>query len=87
MSTTSVDGMWDGKYVVCCGEFPTYRAEFRISRDLIKGWHHAIGLALGKTDSSITTSKLWPALAEHNLPSTWSKTLGNIITYLPIVVR
>jgi hypothetical protein len=87
VKNTSADGKWDGTYLVCCGDFPTYRAEFRISRDLIKGWHHAIGLALGKSDSSINNSELWPALAKFNLPSTWSRTLGSINSYVPIVVR
>jgi hypothetical protein len=87
VGTNTTDGKWDGKFLVCCGDFPTYRAEYRISRDLIKGWHHAIGLALGKTDGTISSSKLWPALAEHNLPSTWSRTLGNINFYIPIVVK
>ena len=87
IGTNSTDGKWDGKFLVCCGEFPTYRAEFRISQELINGWHHAMGLALGKTDNSVTTAKLWPALAEHNLPSTWSRTLGDIIAYIPITVK
>lgn len=87
IGTNSTDGKWDGKFLVCCGDFPTYRAEFRISQELIKGWHHAIGLALGKTDNSFQTAKLWPALAEYNLPSTWSRTLGDIIAYIPIVVK
>jgi hypothetical protein len=81
--TTQADGKWAGKYMVCCGEFPTRRAEFRISADLLHGWNHVIGLALGKRKVegggwfSIIQRHLWPALAKYNLPSTWSSaTLG-----------
>ena len=87
VGTNSTDGKWDGKFLVCCGDFPTYRAEYRISRDLIKGWHHAVGLALGKSGADFNFADLWPALAENNLPSTWSRTLGSIVSYIPIAVR
>jgi hypothetical protein len=78
-NTLQADGQWDGFYRECCGEFPTYRAEFRISSELLKGWEHVIGLALGKNTGLRGGSRLWPALAYASLPSTWSSsTLGGI---------
>jgi hypothetical protein len=81
--TTAADGLWDATYQVCCGEFPTYRAEFRIDGDLLGGWSHVIGLALSKYPRYIvpgqTIIPFWPALARNNLPSTWSSSaLGGI---------
>ena len=87
--TTSANGKWDGTHMVCCGDFPTYRAEFRISGELLNGWNHVIGLALGKSDDLLSNSDLWPALARYNLPSTWSSsTVGDPhFVYLPLILR
>jgi hypothetical protein len=75
--TVAADGLWDGEYTACCGEFPTYRAEFRIDDDLLGGWSHVIGLALGKSTGARGGFDLWPALSVSYLPSTWSSsTLG-----------
>jgi hypothetical protein len=73
-ATTAADGKWAGVFMECCGEFPTRRAEFRINADLLGGWGHVIGMALGKSVfiAPLTFRDLWPALAVHNLPSTWS---------------
>jgi hypothetical protein len=73
--TVAANGLWDGKYMVCCGDFPTYRAEFRISHDLLDGWSHVIGLALGKSTGERGGFDLWPALSASYLPSTWSSAI------------
>jgi hypothetical protein len=83
--TTRVDGKWDAAYTTCCGDFPTRRAEFRISEDVLNGWNHIIGLALGKAGGS---ADLWPALAVDSLPSTWSSAiLSGVGTYLPLAMK
>jgi hypothetical protein len=78
--TTSLKGQWSGIYVNCCGEFPTRRAEFKISKGLLGGWSHVIGLALAQHwITGVGDDRLWPALASWNLPSTWSNaTLGGV---------
>ncbi len=74
--TTQADGLWDATRLVCCGDFPSYRAEFRINAELLGGWEHVIGLALGKSTLG-RGGEMWPALAYAFLPSTWSSaTLG-----------
>ena len=64
----------------CCGEFPIRSAEFRISKALLNGWSHVIGLALAQHwITGPGDDRLWPALAGWNAPSTWSSsTLGGI---------
>lgn len=81
--TTAADGKWDAAYMVCCGDFPTYRAEFRITADLLGGWSHVMGLALSKEPRYFipgsTVIPLWPVLADRNKPSTWSRSaLGGV---------
>ncbi len=71
-TTIQADGQWDGFHRICCNDFPTYRAEFRISSELLGGWEHVIGLAIGKNTGLRGGSRLWPALAYAYLPSTWS---------------
>lgn len=74
--TTAADGKWAGKFLECCGEFPTRRAEFRININLLGGWWgHMIGMALGKSIfiSPRTFVDLWPVLAVSDRPSTWSR--------------
>jgi hypothetical protein len=86
--TTGADGKWSGAFLQCCGEFPSRRAEFRIDADLLGGWNHVIGLALGKTTASPSDARLWPALSFYNQPSTWSSSiLGKYRTYLPLILR
>jgi len=76
--TLQAEGQWDAVRMVCCGDFPTYRAEYRISSDLLGGWERVIGLALGKSTLG-RGGDMWPALAYAYLPSTWSSsTLGGI---------
>ncbi len=72
-ATNAADGKWAGAFLVCCGG-TSRGAEFRIGADLVGGWDHTIGLALGKSlvVRPTTVLKLWPALAVHHLPSTWS---------------
>ena len=92
-TTIQADGQWGGFHRVCCGDFPTYRAEYRISSELLGDWEHVIGLAVGKNTGYHGGSRLWPALAYAYLPSTWSSsTLGGIgeprtfsgqVVYLP----
>jgi hypothetical protein len=78
-TTTQADGKWDGARLACCGEYPSYRAEFRISSQLLGGWEHVIGLALGKNNGARGGTRMWPALAYASSPSTWSSsTLGGI---------
>jgi hypothetical protein len=79
--TTVADGRWEGVWLECCGNFPTYRAELRINDELLGGWGHVIGLALSKVPRVVvpghTHIPVWPALADATLPSTWSgATLG-----------
>ena len=73
-ATTVADSHWDGKYSVCCGEFPSRSAEFRLDMALLGGWNHAFGLALGQYTAAALPAgeQLWPALADRTLPSTWS---------------
>ena len=76
--TGSANGLWDGKYARCCGEFPSANAEFRIAATLVDGWEHVIGLALGRFYVR-AGGDMWPALGVNTLPSTWSlATLGGI---------
>ncbi|HVP20320.1 MAG TPA: LamG-like jellyroll fold domain-containing protein [Anaerolineaceae bacterium] len=79
-ATTTLDGQWSGIYANCCGEFPTRSAEFKISKGLLGGWSHVIGLALAQHwITGVGDDRLWPALASWNLPSTWSNTtLGGV---------
>ena len=86
--TTRADGKWDGAFLQCCGEFPSRRAELRISAGLLGGWNHVIGLALGKTTGLPLDAHLWPALSIYNQPSTWSSSiLGEYRAYLPLMLR
>ena len=88
--TASADGKWGGAFLECCGEFPSRRAEFRINADLLGGWNHIIGLALGKTTGlPLDARHLWPALSVYNQPSTWSGSiLGEYhVVYLPLILR
>jgi hypothetical protein len=64
--TIAADGLWDGDYTDG-GGFSPNQAEVRIGDDLLGGWDHVIGLALGKS-----SGQLWPALADAQEPSTWS---------------
>lgn len=72
-ATNAADGHWAGVFLECCGG-ASRGAEFRIGAELVGGWDHTIGLALGKSlvVRPTTVLDLWPALAAHNLPSTWS---------------
>jgi hypothetical protein len=93
--TPTLDAQWDARYLISGGEFPVRSAEFRISSSYLGGWDHQIGLALGKTHSLINLPilDLWPALAEHNAPSTWStaklagigplRTFSGTVKYVP----
>ncbi len=47
-TTTSIDGQWDATYVAWGGDFPTYRAEYRINKDLVQGNGNIFGLALAR---------------------------------------
>jgi hypothetical protein len=77
--TTAYDGLWDGEYHVTGGEFPLYTAELRLDASITGGWSHVVGLALGTDILRVLGIEMWPALAEANLPSTWSAaTLGGI---------
>lgn len=77
-TTEAYDGLWDGEYTVTSGEFPNYSAEMRVDASALGGWGHVVGLALSAPPTGRGT-RIWPALAVSNLPSTWSHaTLGSI---------
>jgi hypothetical protein len=74
--TTTLDAQWDAKYLNCCGEFPTDRAEFRVSLAMLEGASH-FGMALSRRTLTggnivIPIRRLWPALARDAQPVTWS---------------
>ena len=75
VATNAFDGQWDADYSICCGEFPTNSAEFRIDAQVVKGWDHVMGLALRKSSPSRGDQQIWPALAVYNLPSSWSSAI------------
>lgn len=87
-------GTWDGKYRVCCGEFPSRSAEFRISAAVLGGWSHLVGLALSQSGTTRGSERLWPALGRSTLPGTWSgttlggtaapRTLSGQVLYQPL---
>lgn len=76
-ATSAADGLWDANYSIGGGEFPDYRGEFRIGVDLLGGWDHVIGLALGRDRETPVRGSLrmWPALAVSTQPSTWSSAI------------
>lgn len=90
--TNSFDGQWDAAYLACCGEFPTYRAEYQINKDLVQGNGNIFGLALRRVLLNQPINDIWPAYSKFSQPSTWSTAhFGSFFDakylHIPLIIR